>query len=168
MLYSKFLLLVRFIYNFVSVSPILLILRALFIFYTLVVSKAFFITVLSSTKVLNFYEAWFICFSFVTCDFDVISKKPLPYPGPQIFTSIFSFFLIYLFFNWRIMLYRIFLFSVKHLHESVIGIAMSLHSWTPFRSPSPSHPSRLTQSPWLSSLRHTADSYWLSILHMVM
>ena len=33
--------------------------------------------------------------------------------------------------------------------------------------PSPSHPSRLSQSPDLSSLSHTANSHWLSILHMV-
>ena len=31
----------------------------------------------------------------------------------------------------------------------------------------PSHPSKLIQRPWLSSLRHTANSHWLSILHMV-
>ena len=34
--------------------------------------------------------------------------------------------------------------------------------------PSPSHSSRLSQSPGLSSLNHTASSHWLSILHMVM
>ena len=31
----------------------------------------------------------------------------------------------------------------------------------------PSHPSRWLQSPGLSSLSHTANSHWLSILHMV-
>ena len=35
-------------------------------------------------------------------------------------------------------------------------------------SPSPSHHSRLIQSPCLSFLSHTANSHWLSILHMVM
>ena len=34
--------------------------------------------------------------------------------------------------------------------------------------PSPSHPSRLLQSPSWSSLSHVANSHWLSILHMVM
>ena len=32
---------------------------------------------------------------------------------------------------------------------------------------SPSHPSRLSQSPSLSSLSHTANCHWLSVLHMV-
>jgi len=35
-------------------------------------------------------------------------------------------------------------------------------------SPSPAHSSRLIQSPSLSFLSPTANSYWLSILHMVM
>ena len=33
--------------------------------------------------------------------------------------------------------------------------------------PTPSHPSRLLQSPHLSSLSHTANSHWLSILHTI-
>ena len=33
--------------------------------------------------------------------------------------------------------------------------------------PSPSHPSRLSQSTGFGSLHHTANSHWLSILHMV-
>ena len=166
----------------------------------------------------------------------------------EIFESsfIFYFFLIYLFFNWRI-IYRILLFSVKPQHESVIssvqslshvqlfatpwiaarqaslsitntqsslkltsielvmpsshlilchplfllppippsirvfsngstlcmrwpkyiGIHISPHSWTSLPSPSPSHPSRLIQSPCLSFLSHMANSHWLSILHMI-
>ena len=32
----------------------------------------------------------------------------------------------------------------------------------------PTHPFRLLQSPCLSSLSHTANSHWLSSLHMVM
>ena len=32
--------------------------------------------------------------------------------------------------------------------------------------PTPCHPSRLSQSPSLSSLSHTANSCWLSVLHM--
>ena len=65
------------------------------------------------------------------------------------------------------MLYRILLFSVKHQPESAIGIHMSLPSWSFLPSPAPSHPSRLIQRPCLSSLRHTANFLWLSILHTV-
>ena len=64
-----------------------------------------------------------------------------------------------------------FWFSVKPQHESAIGI----HTYIPsllnvpsLPSPSPSYPSRLIQSPYLSFLSHTANSLWLSILHMVM
>ena len=41
-------------------------------------------------------------------------------------------------------------------------------SWTSLPLSPASHPSSLLQSPNLSSLSHTANSYWLSILHMVM
>ena len=44
---------------------------------------------------------------------------------------------------------------------------MSPLSWTFVPAPTPSHSSRLSQSPGLSSLSHTANSHWLSILHMV-
>ena len=44
---------------------------------------------------------------------------------------------------------------------------MSPSSWTSLPSPTPSHPSRLSQSTGLSSLHHTANSYWWSLLHMV-
>ena len=77
-----------------------------------------------------------------------------------------SFFKIYLFFNWRIIAYRILLFSFKPQHESAIGIHKSPPSWTFLQSPFPSHPSTLIQSPCLSSLRHTANTHWLSVLHM--
>ena len=58
--------------------------------------------------------------------------------------------------------------SAKHQHESVIGIPISPPSWNSLLSPSPFYPSRLLQSPHLSCLGHTANSHWLSILHMVM
>ena len=45
---------------------------------------------------------------------------------------------------------------------------MSPPSWTAFLPPSSSHPSRLLQSTSVSSPSHTANSHWLSILHMVM
>ena len=64
------------------------------------------------------------------------------------------------------LLYRILLFSVKPQHESGIGIHISPPCWNSL--PSSSQPSRLIQSPCLSFLNHTANSHWLSILHMVM
>ena len=45
---------------------------------------------------------------------------------------------------------------------------MSPPSWTSVPPPTPSHTTRLSQSPGLSSWSHTANSHWLSILHMVM
>ena len=68
------------------------------------------------------------------------------------------FFKINLVFNWRIIPYRILLVSAKHQHASAIGIHMSPPSWTSLPSLSPSHLSRLLQSPCLSSLSHTAVS----------
>ena len=59
------------------------------------------------------------------------------------------------------------LFSVKPQHESAIGIHISSPFWTSLPSSTPSHPSRLIQSPCLSFLRHTTNSCWLYILHMV-
>ena len=54
---------------------------------------------------------------------------------------------INLFFNWRILLYRILLFSVKYQHESAIGVHMSPPSWTFLPSPSASHPSSWYRAP---------------------
>ena len=81
---------------------------------------------------------------------------------------LFFPFFLNLFFYWRIIALRILLFSVKPQHESAIGRHISPPFWTCLPSPSPSHPSRLIQSPCLSFLSHTANSRWLSILHMVM
>jgi len=51
--------------------------------------------------------------------------------------------------------------------KSAIGIHISLSFWNSVQSASPSHPSRLIQSPYLSFLTHTANSHWLFILHMI-
>ena len=53
----------------------------------------------------------------------------------------------------------------KYQHESATGIHLSPPSWNPLPSPSPSCPSRLLQSPFLSSLSHTVNSHWLSSWH---
>ena len=66
------------------------------------------------------------------------------------------------------LLCRILLFSVKPQHKSAKVIHIPPACWTCLPSPPPSHPFRLTQSPCLSFLSHTANSHWLSILHMVM
>ena len=50
-----------------------------------------------------------------------------------------------------------------HQHESTIGIRVSLPSWPSFPPP-PTSPSRLSQSPGLSSLSHTANTLQYSCL----
>ena len=84
------------------------------------------------------------------------------------FIYYFFFLKINLFFIEAQLLYRILLFSVKLQHESIIGIHISPPFWSSLPSPSPSHASRLIQSPCLSFLSHTANYRWLSILHMVL
>ena len=44
---------------------------------------------------------------------------------------------------------------------------MSFPSWTSLPSPTPSHPSRLSQRSDLISVHNTANSHWLSVLHMI-
>ena len=63
---------------------------------------------------------------------------------------IFFFLLIGGYFLSRILFY-----SAKYQHESAIGTHMSPPSWTSLTFPFPSHPSRLLQSPCLSSLSHS-------------
>ena len=57
--------------------------------------------------------------------------------------------------------------SILYQHESAIGIHMSPPSGSSLPPPTPFHHFRLLQSPGLSSVSHTANSHWLSILHMV-
>ena len=59
------------------------------------------------------------------------------------------------------------LVSAVHRRGSAIDMHVSRPSWASLPPPTPSHPSGLSQSTRLSSLRHTANSYWLSILHMI-
>ena len=63
--------------------------------------------------------------------------------------------------------YNIVLASTIRQHGSAIVIHMSPPSWVSCPPPTPSYHSRLSQSPSLSSLSHTANSHWLSILHML-
>ena len=81
-------------------------------------------------------------------------------------TLIFKNFFIFL--NWRIIaLQNCVVFcqtstwiSHRYIHAPSLELPSHL-------SP-PSHPSRLIQSPCLSSLSHTENSHWLYILYMVM
>ena len=70
------------------------------------------------------------------------------------------------------MLSNIVLASPIHQHKSATGIHMSASSWNPTPCPPPSysppHPSRLSQNTGFSSLCHTANSRFWSILHMIM
>ena len=66
------------------------------------------------------------------------------------------------------MLYNYVFISAICQHESTIGIYMSPLSLTSLPSPTPPHPSRLSQAPDLSSLCHTVNSIWLSNWHMAM
>ena len=59
------------------------------------------------------------------------------------------------------------LVPVIHKDESTIGVHMSPSSWTPLPPPAPSHFYRLSQITDLNCLSHTANSHWLSVLHMV-
>ena len=54
--------------------------------------------------------------------------------------------------------------SAIHQHQSATGAHVLPRSWNP-PSPSPSHPSRPSES--TSSLSHTVTSHWLSISHVL-
>ena len=67
------------------------------------------------------------------------------------------------------MLYNIGLISVLYQHELVIGIHMSPHTLQPpSHFPSHSTPLGCHRASGLSSLGHSANPHWLSILHRVM
>ena len=76
-------------------------------------------------------------------------------------------FFVFLFFNWRIIALQNFVVfchtstRISHRYTHVPSL-LDLHPILP--NPTFS----LSQSPYLSSLSHTANSHWLSLLHMVM
>ena len=104
-------------------------------------------------KILSMFFTWDNCFALMNI---------------WCIISFFPFFLPLNFFNWSIFALQNFVVSVIHQQESAICTPMPPPSLNSLPAPSPSHPSRLSQSPCLSSLSHIANSYWLSILHMVM
>ena len=70
---------------------------------------------------------------------------------------------MYLFWIGGSLLYNVVFVSAKPQHESAIGIPMSPPSWTCLPAPSPSHHSRLSQSPRLSScVLHQIPTGWLA------
>ena len=112
-------------------------------------------------------------FFFATSRLAVAVQPYSPLPGLNLslerdpaFKFLSSFLFSLFVFSWRIIALQYYVF-VKHPHESAIGIHMSPPSWTSLPPPSPAHPTRLSQSPSLGSLRHTANSLWLSVLHMI-
>ena len=78
----------------------------------------------------------------------------------------FLFLLINLFLIGGWLRYNIVSVSAILQRELAIGIHMSPPSWTSLPPPTPSHPSRLLQSPGFSSPSHTANPCWLSTLYM--
>ena len=71
----------------------------------------------------------------------------------------------FFFFNWLMIGLQYFI-SAIHQHELAIGVRMSPSSWISLPSPTLSHPSRLLQSPSLSSLSHRVNFHWLSIFYI--
>ena len=51
---------------------------------------------------------------------------------------------------------------------AAVAVHMSPPSGTSLPPPTPSHPSRFSHRPGLSSLIHTANFHWLFLLHMLM
>ena len=78
-----------------------------------------------------------------------------------------SFFLIYVLIEGSCFTEFCCFLSTINTNQPSVYICPAL-VWTSLPSLSPSHPSRLIQSPYLSFLSHTANSHWPSILHMVM
>ena len=65
------------------------------------------------------------------------------------------------------LLHNTVLASAVYQHELATGAHVTSLSSTSLPPSTPSHSSRLLQSPAVSSLSHAANSHWLSTLHMV-
>ena len=103
---------------------------------------------------------------FVTCFFSTLMYVAFLVNKCICATSFFlscSFFFFLTFLIEGKLLHNIVLASAVHQDESAIGMRVFSLS----NLPPTSHPSRLLQSPGLSSLSHTANFHWLSVLHMV-
>ena len=77
------------------------------------------------------------------------------------------FFLINLLFKLNDIALQTFAVFRQNQHESATGTHMFPPSWTSLPHPTISHLSWWLQGPSLSSLSHTANSHWLSILYVV-
>ena len=85
---------------------------------------------------------------------------------PSLLLFFLTFFYLFLI-AWEL-LYNILLVSDIYQLESATGIHISPPSGTSLPLPTPSQPSRLSQSISLSSLCIKANFHWLSTFHMVM
>ena len=74
---------------------------------------------------------------------------------------------VFIYFNWKIIALQCWV-SFLLYNEWTVCIHILPPSWVSLPPSPPSYPSGLSQSTRLSSLHDTANSHWLSILHMVM
>ena len=75
-----------------------------------------------------------------------------------------TFGVIFCFLNLKIIALQYCVTSAIHQPESAVGMCMSP---TLSNTPPTSHPSKLLQSPSLSSVNYTVNSHWLSTSWMV-
>ena len=97
----------------------------------------------------------------------VTTAKTIVLTRGTVVGKVMSLHFFNLFFYWRIIALQNFVVFCQTL-TWISHRYISPPFWTCLPSPYLSHPSRLIQSPCLSFLSHTANSCWLSILHMVM
>ena len=140
----------------------------------------------STPLLVSFHHQQICCVSltlFAVClSFPVVRMLGLLIPASEIWQkliprllnmtdfcfSIPFFFCHFIFLNCRILALQNFVLfcqtstRISHRYTHVPSAPASLPS------PSPSHPSGLSESSCLSSLSHTANSHWLSILHMLL
>ena len=115
-------------------------------------SKIFMVTGFSF-KSLIYFEFIFYIYESDPVSFFCICLSSFP--------NTIYFLILNLFFNWRIT-------ALQNFVAFCQTSTWISHRYTFVPSPFPSYPSRLLQSPSLSSLSYTANSYWLSILHIVL